>query len=256
MNLERICQELNKTRKEKNFSLEYISSRTKLPPQAIHKIDSLQGLENLEPVYLKGFLKTYAEFLSRQDLIPEIKVLFSPQAEQKQPDTNPKQKRESGPEPDKQKPLSIKPIPIKKIRLSKKTKQISLILLALILLLFSLKLFSPAKQKSPDTKAVSEQTPQKREIPESFPEQTTRSLASILTKEKVFVQVTIDGRSVFSNILDKGTKKSWKADNELKIKINNPSLIVLEINGQMIPTSNQKRSATYIITPQGFEVQQ
>ncbi|MFC1514637.1 RodZ domain-containing protein [Candidatus Omnitrophota bacterium] len=82
-----------------------------------------------------------------------------------------------------------------------------------------------------------------------------KPLASILTKGDVLVEVRADGKLIFQNIIIKGSKESWMAQEKLELKISNPSLVSLEIDNRIIPTSNTKRPASYVVTSEGFRVE-
>ena len=57
-----ICNKLREKRKELGYSLEHTVEKTKLHPSMIRDIES-GNLSNINPIYLKGFLKIYAAFL-------------------------------------------------------------------------------------------------------------------------------------------------------------------------------------------------
>ena len=132
------------------------------------------------------------------------------------------------------------------------------IALAIIILVFMLLIFLYKPAKKIDKRNISslpaKETESQKPSEEAPKKESIKPLVSILTKGNVFIEVTVDEKLIFQNIIIEGTKESWVAKKKLKIKISNPSLVSLEIGNQIIPTSNQKKPASYIITSEGFEV--
>jgi len=60
--LEEFCKQLKEKREESGYSIEDVVEKTKLYPVAIRDIED-GNLENISPIYLKGFIKIYASFL-------------------------------------------------------------------------------------------------------------------------------------------------------------------------------------------------
>ncbi|MCD6540167.1 MAG: DUF4115 domain-containing protein [Candidatus Omnitrophica bacterium] len=83
-----------------------------------------------------------------------------------------------------------------------------------------------------------------------------KPLVSLLTKGKIFIEVKTDGKLVFSGILLAGNKESWQAKEKIEIKISNPSLVVLELSGELIPTSNLKKPTSYVVDSSGFRIKE
>lgn len=269
MKLQEVCQELKKSREEKNLTPGEVSLQTKLAPNVIKNIESTESLQNLGKFYLKGFLKIYAEFLGRNDLLEEINNLSSKTQKQKSPPEKgtaqkTKQKKEPPSASKKTNPLeSTQKTPplvnnIKKIKPPKKIIHSIFIIISVILIfLFIKSLFTGPKKTSGEKMKANQPVKEKRiakEPTSTAEKQISKPIASLLTKGKVFIKVHSDGKLISSSFLSKGLQETWKAQKQLKLRISNPSLVTLEISGELIPTSNQRSTATYIITSKGFKV--
>jgi len=241
MEIHQICKILKETRKEKKITLEKASQLTKLTPLIIKKIEEADNLESINQFYLKGFLKIYATSLGRKDLIEKIENCFL-----KKPSSPSKKTiRKESPKIKRIEGLS---------RLwpsSKKVKNIILFTLIGMGILFSLFfLLKPKKQSLPVTKEPAS-------IPKVISKKNlAKPLVSLLTKGKIFIEVKTDGKLVFSGILLAGNKESWQAKEKIEIKISNPSLVVLELSGELIPTSNLKKPTSYVVDSSGFRIKE
>jgi hypothetical protein len=57
---------------------------------------------------------------------------------------------------------------------------------------------------------------------------------TIRAKENCWIQVKIDGRVVFQNILIKGRSETWQAKNRIELSLGNAGVVDLEANGKFI----------------------
>jgi len=258
MELKELCLLLKEAREKKGIPLKKAALYTKIPPSVIRKIEAGEKLESIGTFYLKGFLKIYASFLKRNDLIGEISRIFSssssPHPPKKKITTHldaPQKQTDINPHPDFKLYPDFKNV-FSKFNLGKKE------IVTALCLAFILALFLVTKKQHSEKKAPLPVTPFKQEEREDIrpkKEENQEIITSILTKEKVFIQVKADNSLIFQNILIPGKQESWKALKSLEIKINSPKSVILEINGKIIPTSHQRKPATYKITPKGFKVE-
>ncbi len=254
MELENICKALKRERLDKHLSIKDTSLQTKLPPSVIRKIENCEDLENLGRIYLKGFLKIYAEFLNRKDLIESVETLSFDTSPQK-----PKKTRKQPPPIKEFLPLAkIPKLPRIQIRLNKKKLRILIVIVVIIIMGLFIKNRlekSPAIKTDTTSPVPAAESQKPKPEPSTSKKQYSKPIVSILTRGKVFIRVKADGKLVFGNLLTKGAKESWKAREKLQIEISNPSLISLQIGSELIPTSNQRSSTTYTITGEGFSIQ-
>ena len=273
MELPDICIRLKEARLKKKISLQDVSKQTKLHPSMLRNIEEVNGLEDVGKFYLKGFLKIYAQFLGQESLIKDIEETFTQEKQKKakfgfrkeppqekaaapketkapkEPARAPVQKAPPAPEPT----LPPPPEAVKK----RPNRKVIYVILAVIGLITLARIAGRHKTESPE--APLKETPAPALIPKvtqtRTPRETAGPLASVLTKGDVLVEVRADGKLIFQNIIIKGTKESWMADEKLEVKISNPSLVSLEIDNRIIPTSNTKRPALYVVTSEGFRVE-
>ncbi|MBN2121030.1 MAG: DUF4115 domain-containing protein [Candidatus Omnitrophica bacterium] len=279
MELVEICNKLGQVRKEKNISLQEISKKTRLHPSILRNIEEAKDLDEIGKFYLKGFLKIYAQFLKEGSLLKEIDQVFAIEKpkknifgfrQEKTPGKEESEIKEAKKEEVKTKPqvkpktpkLKLQPpkLPskdtLKKIKPNINKKTLAVIAsVAVLLILLQIIPKKDAKKSAPDLKAPVETKTTKTKPVAPTKSENEKPLVSILTKKDVFVEVSVDGKLIFQNVIIGGTKESWIAQRKLEIKISNPSLVSLEIGNQIIPTSNTKRPALYIITPEGFRVE-
>ncbi len=260
MELKEICLLLKEARERKGIPLKKAALYTKIPPSVIRKIEAGEKLESIGTFYLKGFLKIYASFLKKDELAEEINQIFSTghkKASQKK----------AAPRIDKPKiRTDIKLLPefklspdlkniFSRVKINRR-KTVIVLCAAAVLLLFFIPKKKHIRNKTPLPTEQDRQEEKKIVQPKKEANQETNQeiIVSVLTKEKVFIQVKADNSLIFQNILIPGRKESWQALKSLDIKINSPKSVILEINGKIIPTSRQRKPATYRITPEGFKV--
>jgi len=257
MELKEICLLLKETREKKGIPLKKAALYTKIPPSVIRRIESGEKLESVGTFYLKGFLKIYASFLKKDELAEEINRVFSSDSKKaSQKKTN---VRVNTPQrqTDIKLPPKFKLYPdfkniFSRFKIGKK-ETVTAICLAVILLFFLMPKKKHISKNPPLTTKPAKQ--EEKKTVQSKKEENQRIIASVLTKEKVFIQVKADNSLIFQNILIPGRKESWQALKSLNIKINSPKSVILEINGKIIPTSRQRKPAIYKITPEGFKVE-
>lgn len=266
MELIQICNTLKKTRREKKITLEEVSKKTKLLPSVIRKIEAAKELNDIGKVYLKGFLKIYASFLGLDHLRKDIDDCFT-EEKTKEPllkaskrETKPaslkltelkEQKRTAFTNPlEKLNPLIsqiLSRITLPKIRFN--LKKLVIFLLSIIVAISLVNFLKRPRRRSQPAPAAIEEKTQTPKVKE-----TSLPTVGVLIKKNVFITVKADGKLIFQNVVLAGAKESWQANKKLEIKINNPSLVTLEIRDQIIPTANQKTPAVYEVTKEGFRL--
>ncbi len=240
MDISEICQRMKKRRLSLNLSIETVSSATKLPPTVINDIEN-GNMENISPVYLKGFLKIYAGFLKDKSLIEDIEEAFSLQKQSKV-----KKEPVSAQRPAKiRKPVSKG----KKVSLPfiKKTAVLVLILAVFLLAKGIFSRHSKPASESPGISAVKPIQPKRHTSAKNV-------LVGIKIRKKCFIKAKVDKVTLFEGIMLPNAVKSWQAKKTVELFVNNPSFIDLEANGDYIDTSKNRQPAIYIFTPSGFSV--
>jgi transcriptional regulator with XRE-family HTH domain len=273
MELTDICTQLKEKRLKKKISLQDVSKQTKLHPSMLRSIEEVKDLEDVGKFYLKGFLKIYAQFLGEGGLMKDIDEVFTQEKQKKSkfafrkepPQTKTAAPKEAAAPKETAKvavaetppaPEATTP-PLSQAAKKWSNRKVLYVILAAVSLIALARIAGRNKTESPEIPLKDTQAPGL--VPKVArtltPQDTARPLVSVLTKGDVLVEVRTDGKLIFQNIIIKGSKESWMADEKLEVKISNPSLVSLEIDNQIIPTSNTKRPALYVITSEGFRVE-
>lgn len=252
-------ERLKKIRLQRGLSLEEVQKKTKIHLNILKAIEG-ESITNLNPVYLKGFLKIYCNFLGvdYKDYVSDYK--------------------ESGLTP-KTAPLEDIKVPkpilkntafsLKTFKLNKKVKAVFLFILSIIVLwvlLFNLGKFISSKRKSTARKQIGTVLT-KAPIKEAKPvnqavKKEAISLTSSKSQKEIFSQVTLvirakekcwislktDGRIVFQRVLEKGRYESWKAKEKIEFSIGDASAVELQVNGQLFSKLGRKGQALKNIT--------
>lgn len=249
---------LKKVRLEKGLSLEEVHRKTKIHLNILRSIEE-DSLVNFSPVYIKGFLKIYANFLG-----VDLKELGH---------------------------LSREPVVIKKIPEEKKTasaflgnvqfnlggfkpkinlKVASLVVLVLIFLIglfylgkaissrrtsaveaSKLPIILPHKKGDKKVQILKKQIglPSKaKSKPQYIAPGSKKDLLagvklSMHAREDCWVQVRLDGRLMGRNILKKGKTETWQAKERIEFSLNNAAAVDLEVNNKPIPKIGRRNQA-------------
>jgi cytoskeletal protein RodZ len=234
---------LKKARLEKGLSLEDVQKKTKIHPHVLEALEQDSTL-SINPVYLRGFLKIYCQFLGLdpQEFIKDIKK--SPQ------DYLPKAKEAAA------KPALKVSTPQPDLKIIKKAV---VVLIAIVLLFFLFKLSRGWHFKH---KAAKEQKISSGEAAKTAVKQETAHAVSseprlnIHARENSWLRVRVDGNTVFDGVLKKGQSVNWRGTDKIELNIGNASGIDLDVNGKTIsPLGKKSRSVKHaMVTKEGFEV--
>ncbi len=216
---------LKKLRLEKGLSLEEAHKKTKVHLNILKSIEE-DSFVNLSPVYIRGFLKIYCQFLG---VDPRE---YMPDYQETQVKINLSEAKQGA-------RTSLRTLPLKlnflKPYLKPKIISTALLILALILLsvgLFKLGKFTYRKSNSlpkkvkvakviPENKRVQAakyRVPQaiavtpKTQYPASISERTTASIIrlAIHAKEDSWAQIKIDGKTVFQSVIKKAGRRAGR----------------------------------------------
>ncbi len=83
MSFEEFGEELRRLREGKGLTVEDVARRIKIPARTLHDFEKGEQSQTLHPVYCRGFVKAYAEFLGmdKQTLEPILSELYPPEDE-------------------------------------------------------------------------------------------------------------------------------------------------------------------------------
>jgi cytoskeleton protein RodZ len=251
---------LKKIRLEKGLSLEEAHKKTKIHLNVLQAIEE-DSFINLSPIYIQGFLKIYCKFLgvNPDDYTAEYKEKPQPQA------APVKSKDEALCQEASLKLIpSGQPLRLKKIFILAVGIISIIVVLAIgknILSRFKsrphkepLKPASVVAKKSAAHKAKPVNADQKSlsiPLPKLKKSETSSSTQkegvsivgvslSVYAKEDCYIDVKLDGKLIFKNVLKKDGRESWQAKEKIELSLGNAAGVDLEVNGKLMPTLGRR----------------
>ncbi|MFH1888632.1 MAG: RodZ domain-containing protein [Candidatus Omnitrophota bacterium] len=245
---------LKNLRLQKGLSLEEAHKKTKIHLDILKAIED-DSLINFSPVYIKGFLRIYCQFLGvdPRDFTSDYKehkttVKYVSEL-----------KKESRPA---FKIRFFNPFPFKAIRVKLKIV-IPLVLIGVFIIgLFNLGRFISSrsgrvskKSVAPAAVARKDQAKATTTKPGGLPAAKNISL-DIHARENCFIDVKADGKVIFHSILKKGRSESWKAKDRIELSLGNAGAVELEVNGKRISGLGRKGQSVknILITREGLNI--
>jgi len=262
MNWQESGERLKKIRLGKGLTLEDVQKKTKIHTNILKAIEG-DSLTNLSPVYLKGFLKIYCQFLGQdpKEFIPDYRQINSISAV----------KDEQNIAEGQSKGVSLFKSASMKLgtfRVSRKAKKI--IFFAVVAIVFFLIIFNAGKciaKKMAERPAVVKTEAKKETVKASKPkaaalapkvtakEKKLTKISSgsgirlgIRARENCLVSLKVDGKVVFQRVLEKGRFESWQAKDKMELSLGNAGVVDLEVNGQSFSNLGRKGQAVKNIT--------
>lgn len=254
---------LKKIRLEKGYSLEDVHKGTKIHYNVLKAIEE-DSLVNFNPVYIKGFLKIYCVFLgvNPEEYISHYKKAKAHAVviEQKESPSLPALKK-----------------PLVRDDLLKAVRKIKIVITAVIIIGAAIVLFRMAgavvlrlslmfkKIKSGSSAQAVGRVYKQRKIEkrqeakddgrQKIPVSTLIKL-TVRTREDCWLQIKVDGKTAFQNILKKGRYESWQAKEKIEFSLGNAGAVDLEVNGRLISNLGRRRQAVknILITRDGLTV--
>jgi cytoskeleton protein RodZ len=237
-NNESFGSRLKNVRLEKGISLEDAHKHTKIPQDVLTAIEDDDHI-NLNPVYLKGFLKIYCGFLGVD--LPEIKD------DKKQSQT--KQIEEKSPEGKPQfcaQDISRKLLPAL-VPILIVVAAVGLVFVTWRFVASRLSAIKNVKhaqvvrvKKEKIARQAAAQVRQKTAVSETRLVQEESLRLGVRALEDCWLQVKADNKVVFQNILKKGRFESWEADDRMDLVLGSAGGVQLEINGKILPSLGKR----------------
>lgn len=259
--IENLCQKLKDKRIELGYNLETVVERTKLHPSVIKAIEA-GDLKGISPIYLKGFIRLYAEFLHVEVNMDELNSFFNKEKEKPKKEVSvttqvKKIKEKKQGQSFKEKLAKMFPLRVRKQILSFVVVFIAVFLaLKLVFGVFSFigkQVSSLFKKKPVQTEKVVEVKPEKIKVEsKAKPKSAKKTLSKTKKQEKeitvsmrmkrnCFVLVKVDDSVVFEGVLKKGVREKWEAKKEMEFKIRDGSAVEVEVNGEILPPLSKLR---------------
>jgi cytoskeletal protein RodZ len=246
---------LKQIRQEKGKSLEEVSMHTKIQINILAAIED-DRIDDFSPVYIKGFLKLYAQFLGidPQEIIQEYQAKLESKNEQvalKEAEAAFKQgvglRRDFA-------------FFIPRFKVGFKLFLIICVIFVaakLISLSKTPRALSPVIEKQ-DSPALKQETALAKISPKPREDKKTAESVklAIMAKATSWIQVYSDGKKIFEGILKKGMKESWCADKEIRLSLGNAGGVEIEVNDEIISPLGRRGQVlkNIIITPEDISV--
>ena len=277
--MESAGKRLKELRLKKGLSLEDVHRKTKIQLNLLKAIEE-DNLVNLSPIYIKGFLKIYCRCLEvdPKDYIADYKEPQIPNIVSQQ-----KEKKESVPGKPAfnfafLKPyLNLKALKIAgivfgiglaiflaskiKISLPKRDTQAKKAERVAAPVVKAQKKSSPVKVAAPKPPPVTQPAGERKPLAAAQPEPVKKEAPAgirlgLHAKDDCWVQLKLDGKTVFQNILKKGRFEIWQAKERIDLFLGNVGNIELELNGKIIPSLGRTGQAlkNIVITKDGLRV--
>ncbi|MFA5100621.1 MAG: RodZ domain-containing protein [Candidatus Omnitrophota bacterium] len=262
---------LKKIRLDKGLNLEDAAKKTKVPLNILKAIED-DGFINLEPVYVKGFIKIYCNYLNvpPADFISEIK---EPQVTMKLSDEEEKAT------------TFLRPLPVRRPIIPWRLVAAVAVVVAAVFFVSLLWRNRPrdrVKPKPVAVKAVAKQKakpvaqPQKpkavRQPPKPATVRATEPIRNIPVSsnkdeqsgirlgihatDDCWMQVRVDGKIIFQSVLFRGRTESWIARDKIDLWLGSAGGVELEVNGSRIPSLGRKGQVlkNIVISKDGLKV--
>lgn len=272
-----VGSQLQQVRGDRKLSLSEVTKETRIQPWVLEALEADRLQDMMSPVYVKGFLTTYARFL-RLDPEPLVGQIRWPQPEPAQ---------EELPPPPPRAPVAFRlrlrlpPTPVLR-RLGA-----AALVVAAVVGLVVLKPSPPAPQASKRSPAkpaaaapkASSPTPATAKAPSPASEPAAPKLASVtgvseplkvpspptltlLATQPLELQVTAlrttwirvraDGKLLSQQRLQRGANERWTAKKQLEVIISKPSEVEVTLNGQPISPFAISHRGRLLITHHGI----
>jgi len=237
---------LKKARLEKGLSLEDVQKATKIHPNILRAIEG-DSISDLNPIYLKGFIKIYCQFLG---VDPKDYV-----SDYQQPVWRVNLDKETAREQNA--PVPNKPlINLKSFIPGKKFISGFIILIIVILIfaglfnlgkaIFSHRRALPSKRTGAALAVkVKTEAPRIKPKAQSLPlavrgEVSTGIRLTVSAKDNCLLFVKSDGHAVFHRVLEKGRSETWLARDRIELDVGNAGAVELQVNEQRFPTIGRR----------------
>ncbi len=249
--IEEVCKRLKEKRQELDLDLEDIVEKTKLHPSVIKAIENYD-VKQINPIYLKGFIKIYASFLGVRVENDALEEISSSGANRSR--INKAKVKAKNNLPDFGKLFSPQ---VKKVILSAASVIVIIVLIGVVLF-NAVKFLKNKIQIIRRNKAVAV-SENKESLSQAILDENRKLddiTVSFSVKRDCFIKVKRDYKIVFEGVLRKGALESWQAKKELEFRLSDGSSVDIEVNGKLLPPLSKIRKPikSLKITPQGISI--
>lgn len=246
--LQNIGAYLRQVRQQQGLALDVLANQIFIRPALLQALETGQGAELPEPVFIQGFIRRYAEALgldglaiSKEFRVTPVEVVPTADLLTKA-DTNgapgvaesapPRGLQMRDPVPPAPRAGSSRPSPLPLV--------LSLAALAAIVGLGAWGIFgrnqgSDQAANRPDPVATTTPAPVATETPEPLPEATPPLEAPVVVSatlsDRAWLSVKADGESVYEGVAEKGFEETWTAQKTVVLTTGNAGGVELAVNG-------------------------
>ncbi|MFZ4675185.1 MAG: helix-turn-helix domain-containing protein [Nodosilinea sp.] len=268
--LQNIGAYLRQVRQQQGLTLDVLANQIFIRPALLQALETGQGAELPEPVFIQGFIRRYAEALgldglaiSKEFRVTPVEVILTASlltkadtngATEGSESTPPRGLRMRDPAPPLPRASSSRPSPLPLV--------LSLAALAAILGLGAWGIFgrnqgSDPSPNRPNPVATTPPAPVAPETPETPEPEASPSPAleapvvvSATLSDRAWLSVKADGESVYEGVAEKGFKKTWTAQTSVVLTTGNAGGVELAVNGDRpVAVGSNGAVRTLTLTP-------
>ncbi len=244
-------EQLRRARAAKGLSLEQVSRATKIHLNTLTAIEEDRAAQTLSPIYLKGFIKTYARHVGIDEA--SLLVALAPTTKSTLPPPTP-----TGPLPAPERSSSAStptPLPARLPQLPWRIIGIAVAVLFVVVGLGRLRtrrphhaatspLMTTVATKSTTTRTASRKATTAAKTARAATASRTASAASrdegvrltVSVDSMTWMQVMADGVVIFQQVLPPGARETWLARKEITLWLGDAGGVSLEVNGRPLGT--------------------
>ncbi|UCB57073.1 MAG: helix-turn-helix domain-containing protein [Candidatus Omnitrophota bacterium] len=274
--MQSVGEKLKKARQEKRISLDEVYKDTKIHHNILQALEEDRADSLLSPIYIKGFLKTYARYLGldSEQLLRE----YTNEARKDEPKEAPKniskddQKKEvnqfthpvasvvaaspvtavSDKKPQSRKIPQLKPVSI--------IRGVLIIVFSFAFVFyfrFVLKNISRSTEGKQQIAKEIEKPKVKpkievKAVPVVLP-QAEDLILEVKTLDNCWMRVKTDEQAVFEKTLYKGKTERWRAKDRIELRIGKPEVIEVSLNGNPVDLKKAQVKRALVVTREGIE---
>lgn len=270
--MQSVGEKLKKARQEKRISLEEVYKDTKIHHNILQALEEDRAHNLLSPIYMKGFLKTYARYLGldSEQLLRE----YTNEVRKDEPKEAPKNISKN----DQKKEINQFTHPVASVvaaspvtavsdkkpqgRKIPQLKPVSIIRGVLIIVFsfafvfyfrFVLKNIShSARVKEEVVKEVKKPKIEVKAVPVVLP-QAQDLILEVKTLDNCWMRVKTDEQAVFEKTLYKGKTERWRAKDRIELRIGKPEVIEVSLNGNPVDLKKAQVKRVLVVTREGIE---
>ena len=240
-----VGEELQRVRQERKLSLADVTQQTKIQPWVLEALEADRLQELMSPIYVKGFLTTYARFLGLDpgSLIPHLRW---PQPEPVQQDLPPAHE-------------AVWSVAWRALRPQLRRVGPAVALSAALIGIIAVNpgrwfaRLSPSTVNPPKVASVTtgRDAPKPPELPTMTVLATQPLELQVSATRTTWIQVRADGKLLTQQRLPRGSNERWTAKKQFELIVAKPSQVELVLNGQAISPLAIAHQGRLLITHHG-----